>query len=304
MKPPMALYFSAFLCIAISSSPLPSHAQVPNNVLLRTLEIKTVSGIGTAFTIDIDHRQYLITAKHVIAGTKNGDKSTIAIRRKSGWIQLNVTVYTCNDPIDIAVLVPPTQITVNLPLEPTSKDLMIGQDAYFAGFPYGQFTTYTNMPWVFPLVKRATVAQFIRLSDAHMIQLDAYNNPGFSGSPIVYRDLNMSGFVYKVAGVLASFVFDAAPVIRKKQEIQEKDITAEDKVRGDVVRTLSDGKFYRVEDTDQLVKLNTGIAQAWGISSAVELIREHPIGPQVSDNFTVEDVAPNKPPAGKDETPH
>jgi hypothetical protein len=200
------------------------------------------------------------------------------------------------NPIDIAVLVPQTQISVDYSLEPTAKGMFLGQDAYFVGFPYGQFTTYSSMPWVFPVVKRATVAQFIQIPEAkaQLIELDGYNNPGFSGSPVVYRDLNMGGQVYKVAGVLVSFLYDAAPVVRKEQEIQEKDITAEDKARGDIVRTITDGRFYRVENTDQLVKLNTGIAQAWDIGSAVDLIRQHPIGPQVSDTFTSQDTVPDK----------
>jgi hypothetical protein len=156
-----SLQLSAFTCAALCGAPLPSSAQVTSNALLRTLEIKAPSGTGTAFTIDVDHRQYLITAKHVISPVQNGVQSIIQIRHKDGWSPLKVTVYECDDPVDIAVLIPPMQITVDYPLEATSKGMTIGQDAYFLGFPYGEFTTYSNMPWIVPLVKRATVAQFI-----------------------------------------------------------------------------------------------------------------------------------------------
>jgi hypothetical protein len=102
---------------------------------------------------------------------------------------------------------------------------------------------------------------------------------------VVYHDLNQGGVVLKVAGVLVSYLYDASPVLKKKQEIHENEITAEDLEKNDVVRTITDGRFYRVEDTNQLVKLNSGIATAWDIGSAVELIRKHPIGPKAADNF-------------------
>lgn len=268
----------------------PSCGQVTSNVLRRTLLIQASEG-GTAFTIEVDGRQYLITAKHVVGKLPNEAESTIQVRKKNGWAPLKVTVFKCDDPVDIAVLVPPAQITVNFALEPTSNGMMAGQDAYFVGFPYGSFATYATQPDVFGFVKRATVARFDRLPDAHtqMILLDGYNNPGFSGSPVVYRDLSQSGIVFKVAGVLVSYLYDASPVVNKKQEIHEDEITAEDRERSDVVRTITDGRLYRVEDTKQLVKLNSGIATAWDIGSAVDLIRKHPIGPKSADNFTGED---------------
>ena len=194
-------------------------------------------------------------------------------------------MYKCEDPVDIAVLIPPKQLTVDYPLEANSKGMLAGQDAYFVGYPYGEFLTYPTMPDVLGFVKRATVSAFANQGTNEEILLDAINNPGFSGSPVIFRDLNQTGVVYKVAGVLVSFVFDASTVVKKQKEIQPNEITAEDKQREDVVRVLSDGKMYRVENTTELVKLNTGIATAWAIQPAVELISKHPIGPVVSDDF-------------------
>ena len=271
---------------------LPSYGQVTSNVLLRTLLIRASEG-GTGFTIEVDGRQYLITAKHVVGKLLNESVSTIQVRKKNDWSPLKVTVFKCDDPVDIAVLVPPAQITVNYPLEPTSKGMFAGQEAYFVGFPYGTFATYTNQTNIFGFIKRATVARFDSAmgTGAHTIELDGYNNPGFSGSPVVFRDLNENGIVFKVAGVLVSYVYDASPVVNKKQEIHEDEITAEDREKNDVVRTITDGRLYRVEDTKQLVKLNSGIATAWDICSAVDLIRKHPIGPKAADNFTGEDAS-------------
>lgn len=73
---------------------------------------------GTAFTTDVDGRQYLITAKHVVASIDTAMRVGIDVQRKSGWFPLQVIVYKCDDPFDIAVLIPSVQLTVDLPLTP------------------------------------------------------------------------------------------------------------------------------------------------------------------------------------------
>jgi hypothetical protein len=267
------------------------------NVFTRVLLIQVGDVSGSAFTIDVDGRQYIVTAKHVVQKLPNEAASTIQIRKKNSWAPLRVTVFKCDDPVDIAILVPPAQVTVNLPLEPTSKGLIVGQDAYFVGFPFAlQFAkTYGSLPSVFGFVKKATVAQLDSMPDRNMqrILLDGYNNPGFSGSPLVFRDWNQSGVVLKVAGVIVSFESSLSPVM-KKIKIQENQITLEDREQNRVFRT-NDGQVYRLEDTGQLVRLNTGIATAWDIGSAVDLIRKHPIGPQTTDSFIEEDAGTHIP---------
>jgi Trypsin-like peptidase domain len=290
--------------VALTAMTLSSYGQVTSNVLKRTFLIQVAlsqvkSEFGTAFTIDVDDRQYIVTAKHVVNTLPNEADSTIQILTKNGWSPLKVKVFKCDDPVDIAVLVPSAQLTVSYPLEPSSVGLEVGEDAYFIGFPYGARSakTYSSLPGVFGVAKKATVAQFDSMPQrrAQRILLDGYNNPGFSGSPVVYRDLRQSGMVFKVAGVLVDFIYDASPVVKKKQEIQENQITAEDRASGDVVFTITDGRFYRVEETGELVKLNTGIATAWDIGSAIDLIQKHPIGPQVSSNFTEDSVGVQSP---------
>ena len=266
---------------------VPSYGQITSNVLLRTFLIQA-SEIGTAFTIEVDGRQYLITAKHIVKKLPNEAASTIQVRKKNGWSPLVVKVFKCDDPVDIAVLVPPEQLTVNYSLEPTSKGLELGQDAYFVGFPYGeQFVkTYSALPGVYGLIKKGMVSQFDSMPERDMqrIFLDGYNNPGFSGSPLVYRDLSQSVLVFKVAGVIVSYEANESSVLRKL-EIRENQITAEDRAKNRV-RRATDGRVYRLVDTGNVVQLNTGIATAWDIGTAVDLIRKHPSGPRVSDAFT------------------
>lgn len=269
---------------------LQCHGQVTSNALRRVLLIRTDGQEGTAFTIEVDGRQYMVTAKHVIASVQDGAETTISVLRKDGFRPLKVRVFKCDAPVDIAVLIPPAQITVNYKLDPTSKGMMDGQDAYFVGFPYGESMaiTYENMPDVFALVKHATVAGFKSHPEkrTQLIELDGYNNPGFSGSPVVFHDQSDPPFTYKVAGVVSSFMYEATRIVKKERELQATEVTPRELESGDVVVTITDGKYYRVKDTDELVKLNTGIAMAWDIGSAVDLIKKHPIGPIANDDFT------------------
>ena len=77
-----ACRFYAIVCLC-SILYIPSvTAQVTSNVLRRTLLIQA-SETGTAFTIDIDGRQYIITAKHIVKGLPSDTQSTIQIGRKA-----------------------------------------------------------------------------------------------------------------------------------------------------------------------------------------------------------------------------
>lgn len=285
-------YLVISLAILAADQGLPCHGQVTSNVLRRVLLIQATEE-GTGFTIEVDGRQYIVTAKHLVAGLMDQAESTINLKKKNGWVPLKVRVFKCDDPVDIAVLVASAQLTVNFQLDPTSKGMAVGQDAFFVGFPFGASITYNSLPDVFGFVRKATVAALERFPEkkAQIIHLDGFNNPGFSGSPVVFHDLSsQNGAAYKVAGVVSGFVYDAGPVVKKTQEVQQDQVTPQDLQRGSVVRTISDGRFYRVEDTDQIVKLNTGIATAWDIGSAVELIRKHPVGPKTDDGFTGEEI--------------
>jgi hypothetical protein len=258
---------------------LPSYGQVTDNILRRTLLIRvSPTAYGTAFTIDVDGRQYLITAKHVVASIDNAMRAGIDVQRKSGWFPLQVIVYKCDDPFDIAVLIPPVQLTVDLPLEPDSSGLAVGQDAYFTGFPYGLRFAPTG------LVMKAAVAQFERVADKRTgrILLDAHTNPGFSGSPLTYRTIGKSGPVFSVAGVVVAFQPDESPVLHKK-EVRADQVTTEDRMRNRLA--FDNGKWYRFEDSGDKVQLNTGIAIAWDIEPAIDLIRRYPLGPKVSGDF-------------------
>jgi hypothetical protein len=53
------------------------------NVFRRTFFIKFGQFTGTAFTVDAENKQYLVTARHVCEAIKNGD--SIGIFHKGAW---------------------------------------------------------------------------------------------------------------------------------------------------------------------------------------------------------------------------
>jgi S1-C subfamily serine protease len=243
--------------------------------------------MGTTFTIDVDGKQYLVTAKHLVASVADGAEATINIRGRTEWHPFPVTVLKAPDPIDIAVLVPKTQVTVSYDLPANLAGTAVGADAYFVGFPFGleHAITYPTLGGVFGIIKRATIAQLEWIPDLKIqrIWLDGINNEGFSGSPVVFRGPTNLGNNWKVAAVISGYEPQISPVY-DRTEIAEADITPADREQNLVAR---DGdKVYRLKDTGRVVRSNTGLALAWDINSALELIRKHPIGPPVSDKFS------------------
>jgi hypothetical protein len=269
------------LTFLFAANPPRAGAQMTFNVLMRVLMIRAGDKIGSAFTIDVDGRQYLVTAKHVVAALKAND--TIHIWKEGAWVPIKMDVFRCDGSVDIAVLVPPEQLTNTFPLDPTMAGIRFAQDVYFAGFPYGvYFTEAQNLSkfYPFPFLKKGIIsAQAKDPSGELAIYLDGHNNPGFSGGPIVYRDLDHNDvWIFKVAGVVSGYQPELTPVLNPVKLKPNEDLSQVEAWR---IRTER-GQRVRFEDTDQMVSTNTGIVVGYDIKHAVELIRKHPIGPKVT----------------------
>jgi hypothetical protein len=242
-------------------------------------------GTATAFTYDVDGREYLITAKHVVQGLRDDDKIDIFIH--NDWRPIRVKIFRCDDPIDIAVLIPPYQLTVNFPLT-NEGSFQFGQDAYFIGFPYGMRNSLLGMngPYPLALIKRGTISTLVPIDvgkKASMILLDGYNNPGFSGGPIVFRDFHESGFVLRVVGVVHGFYPEVVPTMKPRDIAQPADASAEAKSQPWRVQQRKDGSWFEYIDSGEFVALNTGIVQGFILQPAIDLIRQHPTGPEVKE---------------------
>jgi hypothetical protein len=214
------------------------------NVLHRVFRIQYGSATGTPFAIDHGGKQYLVTAKHVVAGL--GDTGTIDIYSRRTWRPHSVKlVGHGRAEIDVSVVAADRGLTPEkVPLEPNMDGLVYGQDVHFLGFPYGILTRYIlgGDGYPIPLVKKATVSAL----DRDVLLLDGHNNPGFSGGPVVFvrpgtRDC-------RIAAIVSSYQAVEEPILLHGQE------------------------------TELVYEYNTGIIVAYSIKHAIDLIAENPVG--------------------------
>jgi hypothetical protein len=267
-------------------------SNIAANVLANTFLIQTPKGQGTGFTIDVEKRQYLITARHMVEGL--GEVATIKIAKFDNantvvFVPFEMKIFLCPGSIDVAVLVPPLRLSGGESMEP-AQEFEIGQDAYFVGFPFGMYSQGKNNPPGIPhpigLVKQGLVSgvQYQRDGDADLIMLDGYNIFGFSGGPVTYWISPNHSYVI---GVISGFRPDYGKVLLPKK-IRNQDIKPEDFATARIIE-LPDhpGQVYRLEEKKargkpEMVQMNTGIVHSYSITAAVTLIKQHPIGPEIS----------------------
>jgi trypsin-like peptidase len=244
-----------------------------SNVLKRVVRIGIGDVSGTAFTIEVDGRQYLVTAKHVIA-TLTGLHGTINVFGDGGGHLCQISVLRCDDPIDIAILVPRTLQTVTFDLPVDSAGMILGQDVYFVGFPYADpvLTTTTAASETIGFVRKAVWSAQERKNNATRLYLDGVNNSGFSGAPVVYLEQGKPGLAFKVAGVVSGYRAELTEVM-KLEPIAAAQITREDRAANRIL-DMADGTHRKLVGTGQIVSGNTGIVVAYDIGHAVDLVRK------------------------------
>jgi len=216
------------------------------NAYWRTFFIKAAD-YGTAFTIDVDDEEYLITARHLVdTSLKQFD---IQIFINEVWRNIPVVVVGhCKGNVDISVLRPLERLTPNgLPLASSAAGIVFGQDMYFLGFPFkmwgdvGEFLHGRPCPFV----KKGTLSFASPEGDQEFF-IDAINNEGFSGGPLVFFP-PANPTQMQVAAVVSKFKIEYEPVL--------------------------DDQF---QPTSSRIAYNTGFLVAYGIKNAVDLIRNPP----------------------------
>ncbi len=221
------------------------------NVFQRIFFIRYGSQTGTAFTVDQEGRQYLVSARHLcpdLEGTGH-----IEVCREGVWEPISVTVVGAGRPgelaEDVIVLATPRQLSPSLPMPATSAGLIWGQQVYFLGFPYGM-SNHIQMHggYPLPLIKQATMSGTVG-QKLETFLLDGHNNPGFSGGPAVFKPINSDEL--RVFGIISAY------------RTQQVEITFEGKPTG-----LSS-------------VTNTGIVVCPSIKRATDFIEANPIGPNV-----------------------
>jgi hypothetical protein len=234
-------------------------AQIPtSNVLYRVLRIRTPTATGSAFTIEVDGKQYLITARHVLGSF--GGEGEIELWLDRRWSRIRArAIYPSRAAVDIAALDLGRPVTVSLPLEPSSGGLTLGQQVYFLGYPDGLAGSGPAPPGFgeIPFLKSGIVSALDdRDPEASILYLDGQNNPGFSGGPIVFWHTASSSF--RVAGVVRGYRNEALPVL-KREKLDDPE-----------------AKPYR----DLYTRANSGIVVGFDILHIVQAIREQAPAPR------------------------
>lgn len=214
----------------------------------KVFNISTINGSGTAFTYKSKDTEYLITAKHVVESM--GNSGVISINRMNDSIQKNVSIYyPRNKDIDIAVLkYDGCLVDSPMDLKYYVDGLETAQDAYFLGYPFS-YCSFTNNElkenaFRFPIIKKGIISGAQALKESVVIFIDAHNNQGFSGGPVVVFDYER---VPRVCGVVSGYIPYEGSLYERGTDI------------------VIDKMTYRE---------NSGIMLAYGIDHAIDIINE------------------------------
>lgn len=221
---------------------------VSYDVLTRTFRIKYHDSCATAFTIEENNIQYLVTAKHVFESAGFPITASIELLINGQYQTFTVFIkYPADTRVDIAVMKthPYYEVSNKMENNLTSADLIYGQDVYFLGYPYQYdsfLATFPNSCSPVPFIRKATFSGMLKPRPS-LLFLDGHNNPGFSGGPVCYRKADNE--LFSIAGVVSGY--------------------------------YSEKNFVFDEQTDTQLPLyvieNTGTVYAADISFALELIK-------------------------------
>lgn len=230
---------------------------ITSNVISRVLKIRVAGAEASMVVIDVDDKQYGVTAKHVFQEQSPGygwvDKwhegQPVEIWQGDNYKRSKPTLIGhANGYCDISVLSFSNLLaSPGLTLSASEDQIIYGQSVYFLGFPFGLHTPYgdSNNSFPLPFVKKAILAG-THDGNGSLFYLDGINNAGFSGGPVVFRPENNKPF--QLMAIVSGYRFSQSRVM----------------VNG--------------EETEQYVQENTGLIRAWGIHAAIEVIKNNPLG--------------------------
>lgn len=185
---------------------LATNVIIDNSISQSTFHITYAGSFGTCFQYIYTRGKignaFLVTVRHLFNGVAEGSEIEVAIKTETGSKNVKGMIYFHKDPkIDVAVIMIDETLCDYYVFE--EERYTVGQDLYFCGFPYG-FTMDSvgiNNGYPFPIVKKAMISAFN--GPKKILTLDGHNNPGFSGSPLGY--FNMDTRKAHLAGVVFGY---------------------------------------------------------------------------------------------------
>jgi S1-C subfamily serine protease len=177
---------------------------ITKEVLEAVYQIVIGQGTGTAFEISINSEFYLITAAHCIT-----DKN-ISIIHDNKVKNLDYLWKKKHQHADIAVIKLKNKIHGSISLENSDgKAYSVSEKIFFLGFPYrlSGSGAEINHGFDLPFIKAGIISAFNKNNENFYI--DAHNNPGFSGGPVIQIDKNNKP---KVIGIINGFIPENKPI--------------------------------------------------------------------------------------------
>jgi hypothetical protein len=239
------------------------------------------------FSLDVDNRQYWITAKHILTGAEHPPYGSVTSQSVSlmvldptapgqTWVPAAFTVIDTEKDVDIVVLAPQNLLFESpIPSVTASSDgAFFGGDCEFLGFAYGGgwHASYGGTPYWMPFVKRCTIAAgpsdipggmpAMPVVGPSFWVLDGINNEGFSGGPVIFR----TGADQRIMAVISGYLKEPADVVNAATN-------APPPANAQTNPTAPQPK--------ETVYLNSGFIVAFDISYAIDAIHSNPIGPLV-----------------------
>lgn len=216
---------------------------VTSATLQRTFRIRCQDSAGTCFTVDLDGRRYLVTARHVARGVEN--RRAVEVWHDGTWKNLSVELVGHGpEGVDITVLAPQQLFGGGYPIE-IHGGFSLGEEVYFLGYPFGQGSEVgaMNLDFPVPWVKRGIVSAISENNS--IVYIDGHNNPGFSGGPVVQD----RGPEQRILGVISGYRQD-----RRR------------------VRDNADREGPYTYD------LNTGIVVSYNAYRITQIVSDNPVG--------------------------
>ena len=258
-------------------------ATVTNNVWLRTFMVKSDKEAGTIFSIDVDEREYWITAKHIVTGAKHppfgaveAKTVTLSVLPQSDsnkdWISISFNVIDPGKDVDIIVLAPENSLLGKNPIQSAkvaSAGTMFGGECEFVGFPFGSgwTTKFEKSEMIrMPFVKHCTISGQITSPQVVWI-LDGINNEGFSGGPVVVE----TGPTQHIIGVISGFRREPIEVVPVSEITPSEPGGAPNNTPAQ-------------SHPKEAALANTGFFFAYDMTCAIDAIKKNPIGPKRSAN--------------------
>lgn len=170
--------------------------------------IKVKEGTGSSFTFTHKNKQFLVSAQHVFEDYKHNDNIEFEIFHENQWKKINGQLWKHDQiQIDVCVIQLEVPIAPLYEFETKNSTMMLGQEYFMLGFPYGLFqdSNTLNRNYPFALAKKASISAFINQNNQGTIYLlDGHNNKGFSGGPVCYHHLHNKRTV--IIGIISGYI--------------------------------------------------------------------------------------------------